>query len=220
VRPTSPTRMSGAKLASPFLSLIPITGVAISIFGSDSAASAIHASDVTASRLEEIHFDLGEGPMFECLTTARPVLVPDVATEDRWPVFLSNADDLRVSALFLFPLTLGVTCVGAVLCYRDTPGALSDAEIEMGSALSRAISGPAFRNASFMADDEGVNSEPSIEMWRQVHQATGMVLVQLDTTATDAFAQMRAHAFSHGTSLRRVASDVVTRRLDFSRLGE
>jgi hypothetical protein len=220
VRPESATDGSGAKLASPFLDLMPITGVAISVFGSENAASAIHASDVTVSRLEEIHFDLGEGPMFECLTTARPVLVPDVAAEDRWPVFLSSTDDLRVAALFLFPLTLGVTCVGAVLCYRDTPGELTAAEIETGSALSRAISGPAFRKASFMADDEKVESESTIELWRQVHQATGMVLVQLDTTATDAFAQMRAHAFANGTSLRSVASEVVTRRLDFSRLGE
>jgi len=42
-----------------------------------------------------------------------------------------------------------------------------------------------------------------------------MILVQLDTTATDAFIRLRAHAFASGRTVEDIAHDVVTRVLDF-----
>ena len=53
---------------------------------------------------------------------------------------------------------------------------------------------------------------------REVHQATGMIQAQLDTTATEAFARLRSHAFLTGRSIDHVARDVVGRTLDFSTL--
>jgi AmiR/NasT family two-component response regulator len=49
-----------------------------------------------------------------------------------------------------------------------------------------------------------------------IHQATGMVLVQLGISATDALARLRAHAFCHQRLLIDVACDVVARRLMFT----
>lgn len=210
---------AGDRLASPFLELLPIDGVSISVVDRRDTASMIHASDSTAARLEELHFELGEGPMFDCVHDAEPVLVADLATSDHWPVFLSRAADSRAAAVFVFPLTLGAASVGAALCYRTSAGPLDADAVTTGSALARAIAGPALRQAIALADDETPDLAAPIEMRREVHQATGMVLLQLDTTATDAFARMRAHAFAHGVSLREVAHDVVARRLDFSPRG-
>jgi AmiR/NasT family two-component response regulator len=86
----------------------------------------------------------------------------------------------------------------------------------VGTALARAISAPALRQAISLAGDEESHEDTPIEMRREVHQATGMMLAQLDLDATDALARMRAYAFSHGFSLREVARDVVNRRLNFS----
>jgi AmiR/NasT family two-component response regulator len=49
----------------------------------------------------------------------------------------------------------------------------------------------------------------------QVHQATGMVLVQLGASAEAAFARLRAYAYAHDRRLGDVARDVVERRLRF-----
>lgn len=206
----------GPKLAAPFLDLLPITGVAISVFSRDQKALIIYASDGTAADLEETHLNLGEGPLFDCVRTARPVLVPDVSTAHRWPLFLSHAQEKNVGAVFLFPLALGAACVGAVLCYRTTAGPLDGEAFDVGSALGRAIAGQALRRAVVLAEGDQPDEDAPIEMRREVHQATGMVLSQLDTTASDALARMRAYAFSNGVNLREVARDVVTRRLDFS----
>ena len=208
----------GAKLAAPFLSLLPVTGVAISVFNQGNQASLIYATDPIATALEELHFDLGEGPMIDVFLNGSPLLLPDLAPSDRWPAFVQQAAMLDVAALFAFPLTLGAVCIGAVLCYRTTAGPLADGDSDVGESLGRAVAGPAFRHAITRAANETPDGEPPIEIRREVHQATGMVTTQLDSSATDAFARMRAYAFSSGLSLREVADDVVGRRLDFSTL--
>jgi AmiR/NasT family two-component response regulator len=50
----------------------------------------------------------------------------------------------------------------------------------------------------------------------QVHQATGMISVQLGVGQAEALVRMRAHAFRHRRALADVASDVVARRLRFN----
>jgi hypothetical protein len=51
---------------------------------------------------------------------------------------------------------------------------------------------------------------------REVHQATGMILVQLDTSATVAYSRLQAYAFANGQSVQAVAHDVVTGKLTFT----
>jgi AmiR/NasT family two-component response regulator len=48
-----------------------------------------------------------------------------------------------------------------------------------------------------------------------VHQATGMISVQLGVSLEEALARLRAHAFAASAALGDVAGDVVNRRLRF-----
>lgn len=213
-------RIVGSKLASPFLELIPVAGAAISVFDQGRRSVLLHSTDQTSKRLEELHFDLGEGPLFEAFASGCMVAVPDLARSERWPTFFHGADDLDVASIFVFPLMLGAVCTGAVLCYRRTAGPLTESATEVGVSLSRAIAGPAFRAAIEVALEESVDEQAPIEWRRQVHQATGMVLAQLNISATDAFSRIRAYAFADGRTVEEVSSDVVTRRLDFSEFPE
>jgi hypothetical protein len=52
--------------------------------------------------------------------------------------------------------------------------------------------------------------------WAGVHQATGMVSVQLGVDLVTAFLRLRTHAFSTGRRLSAVADDVVERKLWFA----
>jgi len=49
-----------------------------------------------------------------------------------------------------------------------------------------------------------------------VHQATGMILVQLGISAEAAFTRLRAYTYAHDRRLSEVARDVVERRLRFA----
>ncbi|WP_144713117.1 ANTAR domain-containing protein [Curtobacterium pusillum] len=52
---------------------------------------------------------------------------------------------------------------------------------------------------------------------REVHQAAGMVAAQSGTSPADALLLLRAAAFSAGTSLQSVSSDVIARVIGFER---
>jgi len=216
----SGTPPTSGGLASPFVALLPITGAAISVFDQGRRASLIHATDATAARLEEMQFDLGEGPSFDAFTTASLVSVPELTATEQWPAFLRSTADLAVGAVFTFPLMLGAACTGTVTCYRSTPGGLDEQAAEIGASLCRAVAGPAFRRAILLAENESADDEAPIESRREIHQATGMVLGQLDISATDAFSRIRAYAFSSGYTVQEIAHAVVSRRLNFAELPE
>jgi AmiR/NasT family two-component response regulator len=55
----------------------------------------------------------------------------------------------------------------------------------------------------------------SAELHAVVHQAAGMVAVQLGIGVADALVRLRAHAFATGTPLHKLAEEVVDRRLRF-----
>jgi hypothetical protein len=70
------------------------------------------------------------------------------------------------------------------------------------------------------AEPGAIADELNADIHTVVHQAAGMVSIQLDITVGDALARLRAHAFGVDTSITEVSHDVVSRRLDFSSLEE
>lgn len=211
-----PRRSDG--LCAPFVDLLPITGASISVFGLPGRQLALCSSDTVAARLEEIQFDLGEGPDWVVARTGRAVISSDIANDPHpgWPVFAAAVADLKVGALFAFPVKVGAVTVGVVDLYRTTPGVLDTHALSLARTLAHAVATPAVRAAVRSANDDATlenRTDPAIR--REVHQAIGMILIQLETTATEAFSLLRAHAFARGRTVEDVANDVVARRLDF-----
>jgi hypothetical protein len=215
---------TAANLGQPFLELLPVSGVGISVFNRGGQPSDIYASDDTAATLQELQFDLGEGPTFDAFTSVKPVLVPDVFAipANEWPLFGDGVKATKASAIFVFPLVMGAACIGVAELHRTTVGTLGSANVSTGIALARSIAAPALGRAAAMAKKSsasfGAPEERVVELRREVHQATGMVLAQLNIGATEAFARLRAHAFSSDRSMSDVARSVVTGQLDFGAL--
>ena len=209
---------NGTSLCDPFLRVLPVTGISISTLGAPFGSETVCASDEQAARLDELQFDLGEGPCWDAMSTRRPVLTPDLrgAVPSSWPVFLQSLSDAPVGALYAFPLALGSLDIGAVDVYSRQPGALSDAQIVDTVALASIVALQVLRrtlSAQTLKPDAEADDGYSR---RVVHQATGMVLAQLGLSAADALLVIHGYAFSHGRSVREVAVDVVGRRLDFT----
>ena len=210
-------------LYDPFLAGLPISGLSISVVGRSRRESTICASDPIAVRIDELQFALGEGPHWEATRTGVPSMVPDVGRADHsvWPMFADALVELSVGAVFAFPLTLGAEVVGVADLYRTTPGPLNAAQVATAQALAASSAAPAVRRATQVADrDLPISVGNAPEMRREVHQATGMILAQLDLTATEAFVRLKAHAFTTGRPIHWVAHEVVARRIDFRLIPE
>jgi len=207
-----------ASLSGFFIERFPVTGAAVSTVGDVLGSETISATDAAAARLDELQFDLGEGPCWEAMRTAVAVLEPDFRLRgvSRWPAFASAVEnDMEVASIFAFPLSVGELKMGAVDLYSAAPVSLTPTECTQARAMAQVVSRHVLRGAlAGLGDDD---AQAGTYSRRTVHQATGIVLAQLDIDPDDALLMLQARAFSTGQRVMEVAQAVVDGTLRFSR---
>ncbi|MBB4678421.1 GAF and ANTAR domain-containing protein [Crossiella cryophila] len=191
------------------------TGVAIYLVG---AAQPIEVVGPLGEEMAELQVTLGEGPVSEVVRQNQPVFVPNLVNSGstrRWPAFAPAALSLGVASVFVLPLTLGAIALGALEICREVEGPLSPAELADALLCADTATTLLLSRSAGPAAGELPHTEPE-GRWAVVHQATGMVSVQLDTDLDQAFLRLRAHAYGTDRRLSEVAADVVARRLNFT----
>lgn len=194
---------------------LPAMGVGISIQSAGSAPLPIASSHVQLQRVEELQFELGEGPCIDAFARGRAVLVPDLgaAAATTWPAYAPAAHFLGVRAVFAFPLAVGAARLGALDVYRDHAGALTAqtmvsamtfAEVAMEGLLTDAGAGKP--GAPDLFDDIDGNRF-------EVYQAQGMLMAQLGVGAEQALIRLRAYAYAHEQPAVDVARDIIARKI-------
>jgi hypothetical protein len=176
-----------------------------------------------SSALDQLQFVLGQGPGTDCASSGMPVLAPDLtAAEARWPAFVPAATALGVRAVFAFPLRIGAMSVGTMLAHRALAGPLAGSQVTAALNLATAITVLLIgrQSAAEGHTDGGVPAgwAPPATYRAEVHQATGMISVQLDVPLAEALVRLRAHAYSQDRLIADVAADVVARRFRFEDL--
>ncbi|MGI5146279.1 GAF and ANTAR domain-containing protein [Plantactinospora sp. CA-294935] len=199
------------------MSATGLDGAAVTVLGTG-FRQTVYASDDVASDLAELTLTLGEGPAADAVAGA-PELVADLTAPDclvRWPVFAPAAMRTGVCASFALPLRVGAARIGVLDLYRARPGGLDREQLADVLMLADTV-------CALLLDAAQHNRSRPDGRWPEqvglhhpeVHQATGMVTVQLGVSAAVALIRLRAYAYSHDRRLRDVASDVVARRLRF-----
>ena len=195
-----------------------MSGAGIMLMSGDVPRGSVCTTDEPSSRIEQLQFELGEGPCVDAYNQDRPVLEPDLAEPitPRWLAFTAPAVEAGVRAIFGFPLEVGAVRLGALNLYRDRPGPLTDdqhadalvmADVAAQALLAMQANAPPGRLAAEL--------EAGSDFQYVVHQASGMVAAQLDVSVGQALIRLRAHAFGNDRPLTRVAEEVVARRLRF-----
>ncbi|WP_405734129.1 ANTAR domain-containing protein [Streptomyces sp. NBC_00028] len=199
-------------------------GVALTLLaGVNRLAEPLWCHPELSAQFEELQFTLGEGPGHEALRIGSPVLEPDLARvrPDRWPALLPAAREMGVRGVCCFPLGIGAIRVGVltVLCDPDRPP--GDQQYRDAAALAAALTAACLgeelaRERGEKLPWSGMDVPQASPLHRAaVHQATGMVSVQLDVSMEIALLRLRAHAYASERALGDVAQDVVARRLRF-----
>lgn len=197
-----------------------MNGVAVTVVVG-AQRETVYASDTTASTLEELALTLGEGPAVDAFADGGvPVLVADLSDRwptTRWPVFVAAAMDAGAGAVFVLPLGIGAIRVGVLSMWRTGPGGLDGDRL----ADALALADTACLLLLDGQDRSSVDATPQLTgQHPQVHQATGMVSVQLGVTPAEALVRLRAFAYAQDRHLHDVAGDVISRRLTFDQDGE
>jgi hypothetical protein len=196
-----------------------VTGVAVSVLIPGGGGEVVWRSDGPSARLDDLQVTLGEGPAVDVATSGLLILEPDLATvpAQRWPAFTPAALELGVRAVFAVPLQIGAIRLGVLVTHRAVPGPIGDGMLADTLALADAATDALLgQGTGGPAPPVWLSDQPA-GYRAQIHQATGMISVQLGVTQAEALIRMRAHAFSQHRALADVASDVVARQLRFDK---
>ncbi|GAA2051986.1 GAF domain-containing protein [Catenulispora yoronensis] len=189
------------------------------VVGTGAAGTVLaFGAQAVSAELEDLQFTLGQGPTLDAAATGVPVLAAELASAAaRWPAFIPAALQLGVNAVFVFPLRIGAISLGTLTAHRAAAGPLPAAQVTDALALADAVTLTVLHSQS----DTGLDGQPG-PGWAapatyraEVHQATGMVSVQLGVSLAEALVRLRAFAFGRDLLLADVAADVVARRLRF-----
>jgi hypothetical protein len=199
------------------VALLSLSGAGISLMVDGQLRGSAGVSEPGIAAVQELQLELGEGPCVDAWSGNEPVIEPNLAepARVRWPSFAQAGVLAGVRAVFAYPLHVGAIRIGVLVLYRDRPDALDAEELARALVLADLASQIVLAVQAGAPEDrvhELLATEPP--HWAVVHQATGMISVQLEVPIDEAFVRLRAHAFADRRSLRDVAREVVARRLE------
>ncbi|MEC4018651.1 ANTAR domain-containing protein [Streptomyces sp. H27-D2] len=173
-----------------------------------------HVGAATAA-LEDLQCVLGLGPSADAAGRGAVGLVADLtdAESDRWPGLPSCVHALGVRAIFAFPLRIGAIPVGVLTGHRARPGPLPAQSLTDAFALADRLTMPLLAWASGADEPASLMGPASVLHRAELHQATGMVSVQLGIPLPQALLRLRGHAYRYRLPLLEVARAVVEGRL-------
>jgi hypothetical protein len=206
------------RLCAACLKALPVDGVGVTLMTNEPGARALlGATDAVGDRIEDLQYELGEGPCVAAFSDGEPVLVPDLHARDvqaRWPMFIREVVATGARALFAFPLQVGTIGIGVLDIYRLHAGPLD--EIPEALAIADAVTTALLNYQSQTPPQEADLFDVSWRNHAVVHQATGALAAQEEISTADALARLRAHAFRASRPVHAVAADVMNRKLHLS----
>ncbi len=195
-----------------------MSGAGVMLLADGRPQASVCTTDEVSSLIEEAQYTLGEGPCVDAHGLGEVVSEPDLGSHGalRWVSFSRRALGAGARAVFGYPIRIGTVRLGALNLYRDRIGPLDDDQhanaLVMADVAARAILAA---RTDAPRGTFGLDPEEDFCFWGVVHQAAGMVSVQLDVPVVDALVRLRARAFLTDRLVSDVARDVVERRLRF-----
>jgi hypothetical protein len=186
---------------------LDLSGAVIHLHGSAGGVGVAAASDSWSAEVADLTFTIGEGPGAEASSLRRPVLINALTDHQaRWPGFVEVGLATGLRAVFAFPLLVGGVRLGVLELYSSQERSLTPEEIDLALAYVE------FANRAVLGDfdtPELAPNEPLVDHRAEVHQAQGMVMVDLDVDLAEALVRIRAYAFAANLPLISVARAIV-----------
>ncbi len=191
---------------------LSMRGAAVTMGTGPGPNGVVASSDPLMRLVDELQFTTGEGPCHEALALHRPLLTPDLTAVPggRWPGFATSAIESGVLAAFSFPLQVGASSLGVLTVYHDRAGWIDDEQVATALTFARVGTVMLFGTQTTLSDG---SLEPGLdevlEGRFEIHQAQGMVMIDLGVDLEEALVRMRAHAYSTAVPLIDLAREII-----------
>jgi GAF domain-containing protein len=171
----------------------------------------VACSEPEAARVDEVQYELDDGPCLHAMRDGRLVRIDDTADQERWPRFEELAASRGIRSCLALPLVAEGKSVGALNLYARSAAAFGTTEVLRAQSFADNASGAvaiALRLASYAALTDQLRS--SLASRTVIDQALGVIMAQQRCTQEQAFAILRAASQNTNVKLRDIASAIVT----------
>ncbi len=164
-----------------------------------------------ASAADSVQARAGDGPALYAMRHARPALIDDTVTGNRWPRFCAHAAALGIRSCYAVPLIADGEPAGALVLYSRRPSAFGPDETSRADKFAEHAAG-ALAIAMRMTSCEDLNEQlrSSIVSRAVIDQALGVIMATERCPQDRAFALLQSASQNTNTKLRELAATIVT----------
>lgn len=170
----------------------------------------IASSEANARVLDELQNTFGDGPCLTAIRESRTVLVPDVASERRWPEYMEAARGRSVRSILAVPLALDGEAGAALNLYARPANAFSGEAIDRAEKYALRAS-KALNLSIRMAhlSETRDNLKAAMESRTTIDLAVGVIMGQNRCSQDAAFKILKNASNARNVKLREVAATIV-----------
>jgi GAF domain-containing protein len=165
------------------------------------------SSDDTVSRANELQHHLGEGPCLDVMREQDTLVTPDLALEERWPLWAKRVrSELHVGSMMSLLVYTDQASFGALSLYSRQGRSFDADDVAVGHALAGHLA--VIMSAGREIDQLGV----ALHGRKVIGQAIGILMMMLDLEEDQAFDYLRRVSSTSNRKISDLAGEIVRTR--------
>jgi GAF domain-containing protein len=186
------------------------TACGVTLSGPDHRPRTVAFSNELAHHVDDIQYELGDGPCLEAMRTDTVIHSGDLREESRWAPFPEQAARRGVLSVMSLPMELPARTLGVFNLYSNDVAAFDADQEAIGRVFSEhagLVVGAAERYLATL--ETTAHLQDALSSRAVIDQAKGIIMGQRRCTADEAFQQLVAVSQDHNIKLRDVATALV-----------
>ena len=171
-----------------------------------SRVETIASNHEVVARLDRIQLEAGDGPDLEIIADRPGVLVRDVRTENRWPVWCAAVDEAGVRSMLGTRLYTTRQVLGSLNLYAYEVDAFDASDVDVAHMLARhaAVALESARGTEHLLK--------AVDARNLIGQAQGILMERYTLDAAAAFTVLRRYSQDNNIKLHVVAQEFIETR--------
>jgi GAF domain-containing protein len=170
----------------------------------DDRVRTLAASDELLRRIDDLQFELKEGPCYDAIRQHDVISSNDLATDDRWPTWGPLVSDKTgVHSSLSFRLFTTHRSLGALNLYSEVPASFGHEDVLEGHVVAAQAA------VAVAATLKEAQLRRAVETRTVIGQATGILMERFGLDPDAAFGVMRRLSQTRNVKLYALARDLV-----------
>ncbi|GAA3875469.1 GAF and ANTAR domain-containing protein [Leifsonia kafniensis] len=196
--------------------LLDASAAGILLADAEGELEVVASTNERSLLVELMQLRVSGGPCFECVTTGKPIAVPDIdQVGPRWPQFRAAAREQGFLSVQAVPLRLRAMTIGSLNLFWEQKRVLDPRDVDIAQALADVATISILQERAIRESDVARQQlQRALDSRVLIEQAKGVVSHTRNTTMEESFVLIRTYARAHQVALGDVAAEIVARTLE------